>query len=242
MNAPERPPVMNEPLHGVLRGLLAIAMLALGLILAWSFWAQVSAPTSLTDTVMAELPRSGVANPVTAVLLNFRAFDTMLELAVLLLVAVTMGVLREHSPAPATYQTAPLPLSDSPLLHSLVRDLTPLIILIGGYLLWIGAKEPGGAFQAGAVLASAPVLAHLAGRPWPTDQKSSWFRGLLVLGTGAFLISALAMQALTGGYFIYPPAWAGIWLLGIETAATLSIAVTLYVAFRAVMPVSTVPT
>jgi hypothetical protein len=35
--------------------------------------------------VIRHLPDSGVSNPVTAVLLNFRAYDTLLEIGVVLL-------------------------------------------------------------------------------------------------------------------------------------------------------------
>ena len=45
----------------------------------------------LADDVHANLEISGVSNPVTAVLLNFRAYDTLLELTVLL--AAMLGIL-----------------------------------------------------------------------------------------------------------------------------------------------------
>ena len=48
-------------------------------------------PVRLADDVLANLQVSGVSNPVTAVLLNFRAYDTLLELAVLL--AAVLGIL-----------------------------------------------------------------------------------------------------------------------------------------------------
>nr|WP_298378210.1 hydrogen gas-evolving membrane-bound hydrogenase subunit E [uncultured Halomonas sp.] len=233
MNAPDTDSAV--PLLG--RLLLAIALIGIALVLGWTLWHQANAQTSLTAIVMTELPNSGVTNPVTAVLLNFRAFDTMLELAVLLLVAVTAGMLREYKTAPSSFSDRAVESAfPSPLLLSLARDLTPVMILVSAYLLWVGAKEPGGAFQAGAVLASAGVLAHFSGRPWLSDHQDVRIRALLVLGTGAFLISALAMLGVTGTYFDYPLAWAGAWILAIETAATLSIAAMLYVAFCAVMP------
>lgn len=212
------------------RVLVSLGLIALGLILAWLFWAHPGASASLGDQVRAELPRSGVANPVTAVLLNFRAFDTMMELAVLLLVSVAVGALRgdEGARLPPT----------SPLLTSLAKDLVPVMVLTAGYLLWVGAQAPGGAFQAGAVLAAAAVLAHLAGGAWPSAYADRRVRALLVLGTAAFLAVALGMQAMTGVYFRYPPHQAGLWILAIETAAMLSIAAALHLCFRAVMPVA----
>ncbi|MGC3875075.1 hydrogen gas-evolving membrane-bound hydrogenase subunit E [Halomonas sp. GXIMD04776] len=215
---------------------LAVVLFVLGLVLAWALWKTSNDPTSLTDTVMRKLPQSGVSNPVTAVLLNFRAFDTMLELTVLLVVAIAVGMLRVQDETPPVVNQQAAPRNFSPLLRSLTRDLTPIMILVSAYLLWVGAKEPGGAFQAGAVLAAVGVLAHTSKRPWLADQEDGRIRALLALGTGAFLISALVMMAVTGIYFGYPREWAGAWILAIETGATLSIATVLYVTFSAVMP------
>jgi multisubunit Na+/H+ antiporter MnhB subunit len=44
------------------------------------------------------MPESGVDHPVTAVLLNFRSYDTLLEIAVLLLAVVVALALREAQP------------------------------------------------------------------------------------------------------------------------------------------------
>ena len=51
-----------------------------------------------------------------------------------------------------------------PVLAALLRFLLPLLLVTGGYLLWIGAFAPGGAFQGGALLGGALVL-MLLGRP-----------------------------------------------------------------------------
>jgi len=44
----------------------------------------------LSQDVNAELARGGVQNPVTATLLDFRSYDTLLEIAVLLLAVVAI--------------------------------------------------------------------------------------------------------------------------------------------------------
>ena len=65
------------------------------------------------------------------------------------------------SPATDSAETEPEP------AHRKVvpRWLVPLLLVTAGYLLWAGAQQPGGAFQAGALLASASVLLRLSGRP-----------------------------------------------------------------------------
>jgi multisubunit Na+/H+ antiporter MnhB subunit len=74
--------------HLVLLGTLAV----IGAAVAWVFWEAVAVQSSgrLADLALERVPESGVSNPVTAVLLNFRAYDTLLELAVLM--AAILGI------------------------------------------------------------------------------------------------------------------------------------------------------
>ena len=105
----------------------------------------------LSELVAENLENSGVKNPVTAVLLNFRGYDTLLEMGVLLLALIAVWSI---GTAPQQCQTEP-----SAVLDILSRLLVPLLIMVSGYLLWVGANAPGGAFQAGAVLAAAGGVA-----------------------------------------------------------------------------------
>ncbi len=207
----------------------------LALVLAGLFgWALLTALSTadlgrLADPVAASLADSGVTNPVTAVLLNFRAYDTLLELAVLL--AAVLGIFALNRARPG-YQEG------GPVLDGVIQWLVPLLIVTAGYLLWVGAHAPGGAFQAGALLAAAAVLLRLgghagAGLPGPAVQR--W---LLAGGVGAFLTVGLAVT-LGGLVFLeYPRALAGMLILLIESAATLSIAATLTLAYIGGRPAS----
>lgn len=202
-------------------GLLSLAVAG---VMAWALMhAHASAdPARLAAEVSARLDDSGVSNPVTAVLLNFRAYDTLLELAVLL--AAVLGILAV-GPARPTYRPA------GPLFGALVSWLVPLLIVTGGYLLWVGAHAPGGAFQAGALLAAAAVLLRLGGQPTAGLPAPVLQRWLLVGGVGAFIIVGLSVT-LTGQAFLqYPQGWSGTLILLIETAATLAIATTLALAY-----------
>ena len=159
---------------------------------------------------------------MTAVLLNFRAYDTLLELAVLL--TAVLGILA-LGPATAGYQPA------GPVFDGLMRWLVPLLILTAGYLLWVGAHAPGGAFQAGATLAAAGVVLRLAGDPasvcrvaHASAHRHGRRRGHVSAGRSGLL-------ALGRPFLGYPPAWAGALILLIETAAMLAIAATLVLAF-----------
>lgn len=172
----------------------------------------------LPASIEVALPTSGVEHPVTAVLLNFRAWDTLLELAVLLL--ALLGA-RQFGPAQ-------LQLSEPwPLLRAWGRVLAPLLVLAGGYILWRGAASPGGAFQAGALLAAGIVLLRLAGA-LPVLRWSFWpLRLLVLLGLVLFIMVAGLCAWLGNGWLSYPAGWAKPLILAIEAAATLSIAASL---------------
>jgi multisubunit Na+/H+ antiporter MnhB subunit len=183
---------------------------------------QQGASGRLAGAVAAQLDASGVSNPVTAVLLNFRAYDTLLELAVLLVALLGILSLGETRPA---YRIA------GPVLSGLTAWLVPLLILMAGYQLWVGAHAPGGAFQAGALLAAAGVVLHLAGHQGAGLPGGAALRAVAVSGVGIFLAVGLATLWLSSAFLAYPAGWAGGLILMIEGFATLAIAATLILAY-----------
>lgn len=190
---------------GLLAGLLVAAILALPV-------PAVRLPT----LVAAHLPASGVTHPVTAVLLNFRGYDTLLEVAVLALALV--GLLAQSPPRELMHAPSP----GEPVLPLLARVLVPFLILSAGYLLWSGAHRPGGAFQAGAVLAAAAVVLHLA-RLWPAWDRPGRSLRLGLVG-GLLLFLAVAAALLAGGTLLrFPPQLAGTLILLIEIGLTVSL-------------------
>lgn len=204
------------------RTLAALTVLLAGGLAAALARAMLELPPQvvrLPDAVAANLAASGVDHPVTAVLLNFRGYDTLLEVAVLLLALVgALALARPH----AARAAAPA----HPLLQTLARLLAPLMVLVAGYLLWIGAHAPGGAFQAGAVLAAAGVLLRLAGLLPTWAQPSLLLRSGLALGLAVFVAVAAAVLW-QGSLLQYPLAAAGALILLIEAGLTLSIGLTL---------------
>lgn len=211
------------PLSALLPGLGALLFLLLagGLLLLTPPFKIGPAP--LTGELM---PLSGVNNQVTAVLLNFRSFDTLLELAVLLLAVVGIWSLGRTGAGIGTRIGASAT-PPGPILLTLARGILPLAILIAGYLVWIGERAPGGAFQGGAVLGAAGILLGLVGRPLGAFCSRPILRATLILGLALFLLLA-ALPLARGGLFLqYPPAYAGAFILAIEAAAALAIGLAL---------------
>lgn len=201
---------------------------ALGLALAWALAAPGSRPdTGLRGPVHAHLDASGAGNPVTAVLLNFRGYDTLLEVGVLLLAVAAAWSLGSPRPgSSAGHGSRP-----GPLLLAMVRVQVPLMALLGAYLLWAGVQAPGGAFQAGVVVGASGVLGALAGvsAPWRLGD-TPWRLGLAA-GFAAFW--AVGAGLLAGGrrFLEFPPAWAAQILFLTEAALALSVAATMVALF-----------
>jgi len=208
---------VNKPV--LFRWLLMLLPVLLLMVLAGGLgYAILNLPShaiGLSQQVAENIEASGVSNPVTAVLLNFRAYDTLLEMAVLLLAVLgiwSLAVVPEHR------ESAP-----GAVLDMLSRLLVPLLILVSGYLLWVGGHAAGGAFQAGSVLAAAGVLLLLTG--WrPSARFAGWpLRFSLILGLATFVSVAVWMLLLGESFLEFPLPIAGVLILLIEAAAALSI-------------------
>ena len=199
-----------------LAALLALAVLRL----------PPEAPGLRTE-VAGAIGRSGVSHPVSAVLLDFRGYDTWLELGVLLVAAIALlAVRRGHD-----LRALPVPPAADPVLAWLARLLVPVMVLAAGYLLWRGSHAPGGAFQAGAVLGAAGVLLLLTGHRSVAGLRPLALRAALAAGFVAFLAAGTAAALAGGAVLQHPPALAGTILVLVETAAALSIGATLAALF-----------
>lgn len=214
------------------RRLLAFFSLTLGGVLGWVVLSLPGQSSGLADLVQADLRQSGVTNPVTAVLLNFRSYDTFLEVGVLLLAVLGAWALPREQASDPSVGGAVAGL----VLNVFVRLVAPLMVVVGGYVLWVGTHAPGGAFQGGAVLAAVGVLLLLSDVHRFTQFSGQQLRIALVLGFAVFLAVAGGVMV-TGGHLLeYPPQWAGGLILLIETTLTVSIACILVSLFIGAPP------
>lgn len=215
----------------------AMACLTLFAVLIVFLFAAGKAPPQLAALVAKNISNSGVENPVTAVLLNFRSYDTLLEVGVLVIVAAAMLKAREQAVTHRFLVINKQILVD-PVLDGLLRWLVPLAIIVAGYLLWTGAYAPGGAFQAGAMIAAAGVALSLTGR-YQFSWSSAWARILLGGGLAVFVLAGGICVIFTGEYLMYPRQSAGLFILLIELAATISIAAILLLLFTSIQSSTT---
>ncbi|MGC2784936.1 MAG: hydrogenase subunit MbhD domain-containing protein [Roseiarcus sp.] len=206
----------------VTAGLCILVALALaGVVLLFPDQGPSLAPQS-----MQHLPETGLGNPVTAVLIAYRAFDTMLEKVVLVLAVVSVWSLAaDHYWGGAPGE--PRAERPEPTLAFLAQVLAPLGILVGVHIFWVGADEPGGAFQGGAILAAMWIIVMMASLTEAPSTSAFWLRLALVAGPLVFLIAGVGGAIFAGGFFAYPPRFAKPVILFIEVFMVLSIAATL---------------
>jgi multisubunit Na+/H+ antiporter MnhB subunit len=211
-----------------LPGDLLIGLLCLGVAagLAAVVLGLPSPAPSLVAAVEDHQAAIELGNPVAAVLIAFRAVDTLLESVVLALAVIVLwsfGADRAWEARPRALDFG----EPSPALVLLARLLPPVGLIVGVHLFWTGADHPGGPFQGGAVLAAMALLVWLArlGRPPPVTD--GFTRLGIVVGPLMFLLIGLAGVVLAGAFLGYPDAFTKPLILLIEAAKTLSVAVAL---------------
>jgi len=220
--APEaQPGLAVRLLTGVLAALVAGALGAVILMLP-------DPPPSLAPeaAAAADGAGAGLGNPITAVLMSYRSFDTMLEKMVLILAVVgvwSVGTDKAWGGAPAPFRR---PKPYAPMVF-LAQMLAPVGVLIGIQIFWTGANAPGGAFQGGALLAAMWMVTMMARLAEPPRIDTQRLRLALVAGPAVFLIIGLAGKVVAGSFFAYPPALAKPIILFIEAFMLLSIAAAL---------------
>jgi multicomponent K+:H+ antiporter subunit A len=200
---------------------LAIAVLA-GLGMALLSYAVMTRP--LPDTISRffverSYPEGGGRNVVNVILVDFRAFDTLGEITVLAIVAVTVfSLLRRFRPAHESinapeqqrYQDAyddaregrerGDTLTDYLLVPRVIMEwLFPVILVFALYLLIRGHDLPGGGFAAGVTMSIALSLQYMASGTRMVEARLR-VQPLQWVGLGLLVAVATGAGALIFGY------------------------------------------
>jgi len=159
---PQRSPPEPRPARRVADAAFAVAI---GIAVALLVHAVLTQPYDpLSPYYLAEaLPGGGGANAVNVVIVDFRGFDTLGEITVLGVAALTVGALLARFHPPALDDHADREPASSLLFRNVAWLLLPLATLVSIFLLLRGHNEPGGGFIAGLVLAIAIVTMRIAG-------------------------------------------------------------------------------
>jgi multicomponent K+:H+ antiporter subunit A len=176
------------------------------------------APAGIGDFFLLHaVSGGGGSNAVNVLLVDFRGFDTMGEITVLSIVALTVyALLRRFRPAP---ESVAIPVQQASDVDPAVRQtpaeqanrgylmvpgvylrfLMPFMLMIAAYFFLRGHNLPGGGFVAGLIFAVAVITQYmLGGTQWVESRLG--LRPHRWLGYGLVLALATGLGAWLFGY------------------------------------------
>lgn len=177
-----------------------IAVLATGLLLLaasrdFPDWGDPHSPASsyrLSRHFITETKNeTAVPNMVTAVLADYRGYDTLFEAVVIFTAGIAViGVLRRYGSRdsfPAGGEARLTPKQPDLIVESTVRLLIPIIQIFALYVIAHGHHSPGGGFQGGVIFGASFILLALAcdlkaAQNWVAEKR------ILILACSGILI------------------------------------------------------
>jgi multicomponent K+:H+ antiporter subunit A len=231
---PKRSPTVSEP-KGIAPHLrhfrdLAIAITAGAGMTAISYAVMTRPPVdSIADFFIDKAyTEGGGRNVVNVILVDFRGFDTLGEITVLGIVALTVfALLRRFRPAPdsvdrpeqqqvqrAYDEAEPHRKPDATAAEYMyvpsviMQWMFPVVIMLAAYLFLRGHDAPGGGFAAGIAMAAGFILQYMAaGTVWVEDRLRIlpvvWIGGGLLLAALTGTVSILLGDPFLTSYFRY---------------------------------------
>ncbi|MET8067893.1 hydrogen gas-evolving membrane-bound hydrogenase subunit E, partial [Micromonospora sp. NPDC005313] len=211
-----------RPIRATRRFRVALGV-AVGLVTAGM--AYVAAGSRTATPISADFPDEAVSygggkNVVNVTLVDIRAWDTMGEIAVLVVAATGVASLifrgtraldlrsgipgagRQQSSRPRWLTTGATSRQQSVILQVVTRLLFHAILLFAIYLLFSGHNAPGGGFAAGLVAGLGLAVRYLAGGRTELNGAAPVDAGF-VLGAGLFVAVGTGVAAmLLGGEFL----------------------------------------
>jgi multicomponent K+:H+ antiporter subunit A len=216
---------------------------------------------SISQFFIAEAkPGGGGTNIVNVILVDFRGFDTLGEITVLVVAAVGIYVLLSNAKVdipgvdmdgrPWAWDRHPV------VLAVIARTMLPLALLVAVYLFLRGHNLPGGGFIAALVAATALILQYLSDGSAMAQTRTGW-RYRMLLGSGILIAAGTGIGSLFLGYpFLttsfthvslpivgeFELATAMLFDLGVFVAVVATVILILVCLGRLNAPLDTVPT
>ena len=144
---------------------VVLAAILVGTVNFMPLFADDSAPTAneVYEHYVGEgRDQTGAINTVAGMILDYRAFDTLGESFVLFTATCAVLLLLEQSKGKEIKKKETFSLSNDPIVCTIVKILTPIIIVFGVYVLFNGHLSPGGGFSGGSVLGAGFILFAMA--------------------------------------------------------------------------------
>lgn len=193
---PHKTPKQSEP-SKVVRD-LGLASLV-GIIVGSLSYALMTRPfTTISDFFIANAKTGGGGtNVVNVILVDFRGFDTLGEIAVLGIAALGIFKLLTHIPVfkpssdgegrPWARERHPL------LLATVAQSILPLALMVSVFIFFRGHNLPGGGFIAGLITAVAIILLYISqGVDWVKARLNIEYQRVVAIGLMIALFTGLA--------------------------------------------------
>lgn len=165
---------------------------------------------SAGDALLKLNETEGVANAVTTVVVFFRGFDTLGEIAVLFIASLGIGLML-HSNTHCNIKA-----ESNFMLQTASKLLFPIILLFGIYVMVYGHLSPGGGFQGGVIIASAILLLLISDKSFEIPHSIiitlETFAGVSYVLIG--LIGLLVLDTFLGNFLPHDISQMGLLLSG----------------------------
>lgn len=200
-------------------------------------------PTSPASTHVSNyyleksLAETAVPNVVTAVLADYRGYDTMFETVVIFCAGITVLTLLRRTRRLRRKRSQPRPVRPGAdiILQSAARLLVPVMQLFALYVVAHGHHSPGGGFQGGVILGASLILLAISYDLPTVLSRCREGRLLFVATAGVMLYAGIGFACLLlGRNFLAYGAWAKVLgvsevmahshgMLGVEVGVALTV-------------------
>lgn len=196
---PQQSPSESKPARRARDVLVAGAAGAGVAALAWGVLTRT--PDTISHYFVEQSkPAGGGTNVVNVILVDFRGFDTLGEIAVLGIAALGVLVMLSRVNLATVRRMTPRARDRSPVILTMItRALLPFALLFSLFLLLRGHNLPGGGFIAGLMAAIALILQYVAsGSEWTETRLRGRYRAVIAIGL--LIAFATGFGALAVGY------------------------------------------
>ena len=199
-----------------MRKLAAVVTIVTGALLLYAAtdfpeWGDPESPAGNSEMSKHFIAETGVdtevPNMVTAVLADYRGFDTMFETVVIFIAGIAIiGILRRtgaDADAPALKRENEIAAEPDIIVTNTVRLLVPVIQLFAFYVLAHGHVSPGGGFQGGVIMGASFILVALAWDLPKAMDRLSVDRAVILAGVGILIYAGIGLLSMIlGGEFL----------------------------------------
>ena len=170
-------------------------------------WGDPASPASTSPVSSHFIQSTGVdtevPNMVTAVLADYRGFDTMFETVVVFIAGMAVLAILKSSGRRKGKREHEVEAEPDLIVTNTVRLIVPVIQIFAFYVLAHGHVSPGGGFQGGVVMGASFILVALA---WDLEVALARFSAekcILVAALGIVLYGGIGfLSMLQGGEFL----------------------------------------